>query len=77
MFEGTLMEAVYVTSPVYFKEAFFVCVDEPGLEIIMAWLIPVTAEEAAFINQYGGEAFEDLLEREDPDLTDLGRVSLV
>jgi len=46
-------------------------------EVEVCWLIPVTPEETDFVEREGPEAFDDLLERTDPDLMDLARGSVV
>lgn len=46
-------------------------------EVEICWLIPVTPEESALIEKEGPEAFDDLLDRADPDLMDFGRGSVV
>lgn len=77
MFEGLEMEALYVTLPVYFPESFFVFSGENNIQIVQAWLIPITFKEANFIKKNGWEKFEDLLEELDPDLIDFSRSSII
>lgn len=74
---GTAIEALYVTLPVYFPEEFHVFKPEEGEPIVLAWLVPITAAEARYVERSGCEAFEDLLSELDPDLRDLGRASTV
>jgi hypothetical protein len=74
---GTAIEALYVTLPVYFPDGFHVYQPEEGEPIVLAWLVPITAAEARYAGEKGWEAFEDLLAEVDPDLRDLGRVSIV
>ncbi|REK75634.1 suppressor of fused domain protein [Paenibacillus paeoniae] len=77
LFEGSELEALYVTMPVYFPDSFhtFDCVGD--LSIIQAWLVPITFDEAIFIKQYGWEEFEDMLVKVDPDLINFKRVSII
>lgn len=77
MFENLEMEALYVTLPVYFPDSFFVYSGEDNIQIVQAWLIPITFKEANFIKQNGWEKFEDLLEELDPDLIDFTRPSII
>jgi len=75
-FETTMMEALYCASPVYFDDALspFVRLQEP---VIIVWLVPITPDEAAYVETHGWSAFEDRLEEVNPDLLDLKRVSVV
>ena len=70
------MTAFYVGIPVYFPDAFAgVVVD--GVDVVLAWLIPIYSAEAEYIWGAGWESFEQLLAELDPDLTDLQRPSVV
>jgi hypothetical protein len=62
--------------PVYFDDDFFSVTIENGSDVAVVWLIPITAEETAFIRDEGWEAFEDALVRQDPDLLDPDRPQL-
>lgn len=73
---GSAMEAFYVTAPVYLPDEF-ASADEDGNSIVIAWLVPVSGQEAAFIRDRGWPAFEDLLVEVDPDLADLNRPSIL
>jgi len=46
-------------------------------EVEIRWLIPIAPEESDFVEREGAEAFDDLLELENPDLMDLDRGSVV
>ncbi len=70
LFEHGEMEALYVSIPVYLPEPFASFERTAGETVIMAWLVPISGAEAAFVEQHGWEAFEDQLAREDPDLSD-------
>ena len=37
------------------------------------WLVPIHRVEAKFVRRFGWQQFEDLLEKQDPDLLDLHR----
>lgn len=76
LLDQTNMQALYVTSPVYFTESFHYYKGKKKT-IVMAWLIPVTAGEAHFVIREGWNSFEDLLEQKDPDLVDFTRKSLI
>lgn len=72
VFDGSSLEALYVCAPVYFPESFAVYSGPEG-DIVVAWLIPISSYEAAFVKRSGWHAFEDCLVREDPDLIDVWR----
>ncbi|HXK33488.1 MAG TPA: suppressor of fused domain protein [Dehalococcoidia bacterium] len=72
------MRGVYFTWPVYHDDRLATCVDAAlGRTIVIAWAVPVTGRELAYIKDNGWEAFENLLEARDPDLLDPGRRPLV
>jgi len=74
--KGSKLTNLSVSVPVVFPEQLATCADtEPPT--IFAWLIPITAEEAALIDRAGWASFEELLEQKDPDLFDLLRHSSV
>lgn len=77
LFEGSILEALYATAPVYFDEDFHLFQPVPHKNVIVVWLVPITKKEAAYVEQFGWEKFEDLLEQVDPDLTDFFRESIV
>ena len=70
--DGTALTEVYVTLPVYFPDSFATVRRLSG-DVVIAWLVPVTDGEAAFVERRGWDAFEDLLVRQDPDLVDFER----
>lgn len=47
-----------------------------GSEVWLPWLIPIHTREVRFIMEQGASAFEDMLEREDPDLLSLRRLAI-
>ncbi|QUW84023.1 suppressor of fused domain protein [Streptomyces mirabilis] len=73
---GGTMTSLYAGLPVYFDDDFFSVTIENGSDVAVVWLIPITAEETAFIRDEGWEAFEDALVRQDPDLLDPDRPQL-
>lgn len=77
LFDGTKMQALFVTSPRYFPDAFGTYIAADGSVRIFAWLIPITADEAHFVQQYGRNAFEETLFEHDPELLDFHRGSIV
>jgi hypothetical protein len=72
LFTGTALTALYVAIPVYFPDEFN-SVDG----VVFVWLIPITTREAAFVSAEGWSRFEDILVRENADLLDLNRPSVV
>ena len=69
------MQALYVTSPCYFPDEFASC-EAPLGSIILAWLVPIGVNEAAYVRSHGWKAFEDRLLESDPDLIDISRAEL-
>ena len=76
LFQDGEMEALYVSVPAYFPESFAAFTPQEGLTIVIAWLVPVTAGEAAFVTRFGWSAFEDNLASSQPDLCDPTRPGL-
>lgn len=74
---GSRLEALYVAAPVYQPDEFAGCTEVDGTERVIAWLVPITGEEAAFVRSWGWRAFESLLVEKNPDLTDTARLSVV
>lgn len=77
LFNHSPLEALYSSIPVYFSNDFHTYLKDEDSSIIMTWLIPITSAEAAYIQTYGWERFEDILEKEDPDLVDYKRKSII
>ena len=73
--EGASVEALYVTGALCFPESFMVYKppEDGTLPIVMAWLVPITALEAAFVRRLGGERFEAELDNQNPNLLNLER----
>ncbi|WP_461474143.1 suppressor of fused domain protein [Microbacterium sp. HJ5] len=66
-------EALYATVPVYFPDEFATALNEDGDPVSIAWLVPITSREAQFVFDNGWDAFESILESQDPDLTSFTR----
>lgn len=76
IFTDSPMNAVYVSIPVLFDEGLYTF-KETSPPTVLAWLIPIYANEAKYIKEHGWDNFEDILERKDPDLWDLERPPVV
>ncbi|MBO0883908.1 MAG: suppressor of fused domain protein, partial [Mycobacterium sp.] len=76
LFQNSTMTALYVSIPAYFPDDFGE-VDGSFGPVIFAWLVPITNQEASFINDRGWDEFENELEKHDPDLIDFKRASIV
>lgn len=75
LFPNSAMRAVYISLPVYLPDSFEVY--EPGsVDTVMSWVVPITEGEAQFVSSHGWDAFEDLLEAQDPNLLDVRRPEL-
>jgi len=72
---GSPLEALYVTLPVYLPETFHIFKGDE-YSIVFAWLVPITASEANLVRSKGRIAFEDVLEKFDPDMLDFARPSI-
>ncbi|MEU4090613.1 suppressor of fused domain protein [Streptomyces aureus] len=73
---GGTMTSLYAAMPVYFDDDFFSVTVENGSEVVIAWLIPITAEETAFIHEKGWQPFEEALTHQNPDLLNPNRPQL-
>jgi Suppressor of fused protein (SUFU) len=65
-------DAIYCSNPVYFDDRF-ACYTESDPPTVMVLLIPIYNIEADFIDNNGWGLFEDILEKDDPDLFSLDR----
>lgn len=75
IFRNSQMEALYVTLPVYFPDEFAVY-EQDDKAIAIAWLVPISANEANYVHKHGWSKFEELMERKNPDLVDIHRKPL-
>lgn len=73
---GSLMNAVYASMPVMFDDEF-ATFDGTSPSTVLVWLIPIFENEAKYVQEHSWEAFEDILEQQDPDLWDLNRGAVV
>jgi hypothetical protein len=71
------LNSFYVTLPVYLPDSFSTHVENNGHPVVLSWLVPISDAEARYVRSEGWSQFEDLLQRENPDLLDLERMSLV
>lgn len=76
LFPDTGMTALVAAAPVYLPDAFAVC-ETPAAPVVLTWLIPLADQEARFAVEHGWSELENLFVQKDPDLTDLGRASVV
>ncbi|WNB76607.1 suppressor of fused domain protein [Methylomonas koyamae] len=76
LFSESPMNAIYTSMPVIFEEGFNTF-NGSSPPTILVWLIPIFESEARYVQEYGWEAFEDILEKEDPDLWDLKRLLVI
>ena len=77
LFSGSNFTALYVSPPVYFPSEFAEVLTENIGHVIFAWLVPIPTEEANYVTRNGWSKFEHILNRENPDLLDLCRLSSV
>ncbi|MBZ2195751.1 suppressor of fused domain protein [Occultella gossypii] len=71
------MDALYVGRPLYFTPEF-ATFSNGDRAVTIDWLLPVSQQEAAFVDANGWQAFEKLMyEREDLDPIDYNRASLL
>ena len=72
---GVRVNSIYASIPVFFNEEIctFKTTDPPT---VLVSLLPLHGSEAIFVRKHGWEIFEDLLEKENPDLFDMNRSPL-
>lgn len=66
------LEALYAALPVYLPDSFATYEDD-GEQIVIIWLIPISAGEAEFVTDSGWSEFENALSDTDLQLMDLNR----
>jgi hypothetical protein len=76
LFPDTSLTALYVSMPVVFPDQLYTY-SGSSPDTVIAWLVPISTEEADIVRRHGWSEFEDLLEAQDPDLFDLHRPSVV
>lgn len=73
---GSQLRALYASIPVYLPDSFGRCEAEQG-PVVFIWLIPISLPEVEYVRNRGWDAFEKVLQKQDPDLTDFFRQSVV
>lgn len=74
LFDNGQLTAFYCSVPVFFPEEFHLW-EGSSPETILVQLIPISNDECQYIDHFGWNEFENHLERTDPDVFDLNRVS--
>lgn len=69
-------DALYCSLPVFMDDEF-AKFGESQPSTIIVWMMPIHKSEADYIDANGWSNFEDLLEKEDPDLFSLGRKAII
>ena len=72
---ATSLTALYVAMPVVFPDRLYTY-SGSSPETVIAWLVPISTEEAGTVRAHGWSEFEGFLEAQDPDLFDLHRPSV-
>lgn len=73
---GVAVNSVYACPPVIFPEGLGLYSGSSPSTII-AWLVPLTGDEGSAEKRIGGDSFEEMLERSNPDLLDLNRPGII
>lgn len=73
---GSTLTAVYVTNPSPFDDSLTEFFSELP-PTVFAYLVPITAAEAALVRARGWSWFEDQLDQQNPNIWDLARSELV
>lgn len=68
---------LYAALPIYYDAEFSSVELEDASRVIVIWLLPIGAAEAAYVRQYGWRDFEGLLLGKDPDVLDLTRPQIL
>jgi len=75
-FPGKNFAALYNTLPIYYPSEMWTCPTDEG-EVVLCWMLPITAAEWQFLSEKGWSKFESLLDQAPFDLFDLDRPSLL
>ncbi|MFC5724368.1 suppressor of fused domain protein [Streptomyces gamaensis] len=67
---GSKLEAFYSAIPVYYDDGFAAVDLESGNRAVMVWMVPISRAEAAYVKEFGWDAFESELVAQSPDLMD-------
>ena len=70
------VSAWLVTAPAYMPDSFDTFKSSDGQDVVIAWLVPITAGEADFAGRYGGAALENQLVEQNPVVAALCRTQL-
>lgn len=70
------VDSVYASIPAIFDERLSTYRGSSP-NTVMVWLIPLRKDETNFVRTNGWSQFEDILERENPDLMELNRMSTI
>lgn len=76
LFDAGELEALYCGVPVYLPRVFHTFAETSPVTVF-TWLIPLTSDEASFVDRRGWSAFEKEVARVNPDLLDLTRSSFL
>jgi hypothetical protein len=76
LWPDAMMEALYVSIPVFLPDSFASCATASIGSVVFAWLVPITANEAAYIRDHGWNEFEDRLVEQEVDLVNIHRCEL-
>lgn len=71
--KGYDFKGIYSIPPAYFPKDF----QEKNQTVTFLWLIPIFEGEYMFLNNHGRNEFEKMLEKTDPDLTNLNRQPII
>ncbi len=75
--DNSTTTAFYLAQPVYFPDGFHVFTLDDDQQVVFVWLVPITTLEANFIENHGWERFEKELLKQNPDLLDFNRSSML
>lgn len=73
---GSPLNSIFSAIPMIFEDSFGVF-EQTTPQTIFSWIIPIHEEEANYVRGNGWSKFEDLLERQNPELWDLSRASIL
>ena len=73
--EGSSLSALVLEVP--YLGAEFATLQHPTDRVDLLWVLPITASEHKYLKEHGYDAFSDLFEASNPDVTDFSRVSVV
>jgi hypothetical protein len=77
LFPGSALSALYVAIPVCFPDSFASVDIGNSRTVIFAWLVPIASSEADFVQSNGWDVFEERLIKQNPDLLDYTRRTIV